>query len=48
MCCRSRAERARRPGLRRVRPAGIELHDPLPRLHRLIELPLPRERRASW
>ena len=46
MCWRSRAERARRPRLGRVRPAGIELDHPLPRLDRLVELPLPRERGA--
>ena len=46
MCCRSRAERARLRACGGVGSARVELHDPLPGLHGLIELPLPRERGA--
>ena len=50
--CEDVLEIARRagaaPGLRGVRSGGIELHDPLPRLHRLIEPALPRQRGAGW
>ena len=35
------------PSLGRVRSGRVELDDPLPRLHSLIELPLPREHGAT-